>query len=116
MKVKFHKMNKQLTGLIVGIFAGVIDIIPMIIQNLTWDANISAFSMWVISGFITSSIDLKVHHVFKGVIVSFMLLLPTAILIGWKEPFSLLPIIIMTVILGIFLGFFINLFSKKLSK
>ena len=38
-------MKKIKIGLLLGMVAGVIDVIPMIMQNLTWDANISAFTM-----------------------------------------------------------------------
>jgi hypothetical protein len=35
--------------------AGVIDVIPMVVQNLTWDANLSAFAHWVVTGFLIST-------------------------------------------------------------
>jgi hypothetical protein len=106
-------MSKQkLIGIAFGTIAGILDVIPMIIQKLSWDANLSAFSMWVVVGFIMSSIDLKFSSVIKGIIVSFLILLPTAILIVWKEPFSLLPISIMTLILGGGLGFAIDKSTK----
>ncbi|MGI6572599.1 MAG: hypothetical protein ACOX19_04090 [Fermentimonas sp.] len=49
----------------------------------------------------------------KDILIAFLVLLPTAILIGWKEPVSLIPIIIMTTISGGVLGFSIN---KTLNK
>lgn len=104
-------MKKIKIGLLLGIAAGVIDVIPMIIQNLTWDANISAFAMWIVVGFLISTIDLKINSIIKGILVAFLVLLPTAILIGWSEPFSLIPISIMTTILGGLLGFSINKFT-----
>ena len=105
-------MKKEMIGISFGVIAGIIDVIPMIIQKLTWDANISAFSMWVIIGFFISTIELKVAPVLKGILISFMTLLPAAILIGTKEPFTLIPISIMTVILGSLLGFTIDKFGK----
>jgi len=42
-----EKISKIKAGIVFGIIAGVIDVIPMIFQELTWDANISAFSLWV---------------------------------------------------------------------
>ena len=84
----------------------------MILQKLTWDANLSAFSLWVISGFLIASTNLKISGVVKGIIISFLVLLPSAIIIGWQEPFSLVPIIIMTLILGSALGFLIDKYDK----
>lgn len=109
-------MKKLIIGLIIGIVAGILDVIPMILQKLTWDANISAFSMWVIIGVFIATTDYKIISGFKGIIISFLVLFPSAILIGWKEPISLLPISIMTIILGTFSGIIIELIKKKLIK
>lgn len=105
-------MNKYVKGVLLGAFAGIIDVIPMIFMKLTWDANLSAFFMWVVIGFLLSSIDLKVNGIIKGLLVSFLVLLPSAIIIGWSDPISLLPIIMMTTILGASLGFSISKIKK----
>jgi len=106
-------MKKIKIGIFLGAFAGIIDIIPMIVQNLTWDANISAFSMWVVVGFLISIIDLNINSIIKGILITLLVLLPTAILIGWKEPFSLIPIISMTITLGGLLGYSITKILDK---
>lgn len=105
-------MKKIQLGILLGIAAGIIDVIPMIFQKLTWDANLSAFSFWVVSGLLISTTNIKIKSVTKGIIISFIVLLPLAILIGWKEPFSLVPIFIMTLILGSGLGFLIDKYGK----
>jgi CHASE2 domain-containing sensor protein len=107
------KINKTLIGIIFGIIAGIIDIIPMIFQKLSWDANLSAFSMWIIAGFIISTSNIKINSILKGILISFLLLTPAAILIGWHQPISLIPIFLMTLILGSLLGYFINRFTNK---
>ena len=58
-------MKKIKLGLILGFVAGLIDITPMIIQKLTWDANLSALTMWTIVGFFISTIDIKIHPIIK---------------------------------------------------
>jgi len=100
-------MKTIIIGIILGIAAGIIDVIPMIIKKLTWDANISAFLMWVIVGFLIATIDLNLNPILKGILIAFLVLAPCAVLIGWKEPKSLIPIFIMTLILGGLLGFLI---------
>ena len=105
-------MKKVQLGILLGISAGVIDIVPMIVQNLTWDAVLSAFSLWVISGLFIASSNIKVKGAMKGIIIPFLTLLPTAILIGWKEPTSLVPITVMTLILGSLLGYSIEKYGK----
>ncbi|HRU39891.1 MAG TPA: hypothetical protein P5511_08445 [Candidatus Goldiibacteriota bacterium] len=106
-------MKKQLIGIMLGIVAGVFDVIPMIIQKLTWDANISAFCLWVVSGYILSIADIKVKPVIKGIIIPFLVLLPSAVLIGWKEPVSLIPITVMTLVLGSLMGFVYGRITEK---
>ncbi|MBP7103076.1 MAG: hypothetical protein KBA86_07490 [Bacteroidales bacterium] len=106
-------MKKIKIGILLGVAAGIIDVIPMIIQNLTWDANISALAMWIVVGFLIATIDLNINSIIKGILTAFLVLLPTAILIGWKEPVSLIPITIMTIILGGLLGFSIKKILDK---
>ena len=108
--------QKILIGIGLGAIAGIIDVIPMIIQKLTWDANIAAFSMWVVVGLFISLIDLKIFSGLKGIVIAFIILLPSAILIGWKEPISLIPISIMTLILGFLLGLIIEFTKNKLQR
>ncbi|MFA6005660.1 MAG: hypothetical protein WC775_04215 [Patescibacteria group bacterium] len=105
-------MTKTKLGIMLGVLAGIIDVIPMMLQNLTWDANLSAFSLWVVSGFFIAHTSLKVTGIVKGIIVSFLMLLPTAILIGWKEPLALIPISIMTLILGSALGYCVDKYGQ----
>ncbi len=83
-------MNKKTVGVLFGIVAGIIDVIPMIVMKLTWDANISAFTMWIVVGFFISTIELKINSILKGVIIGYLVLLPSSFIIGWKEPASLL--------------------------
>jgi uncharacterized membrane protein len=43
-------MQKLLISLFIGIIAGIIDVIPMIVQKLDKYANMSAFIHWIIMG------------------------------------------------------------------
>lgn len=107
-------MKKIQIGIIFGAVAGIMDVIPMIIQKLTWDANLSAFIMWIVVGFLISVIGLKMNSISKGILTAFLVLLPTAILIGWNDPASLIPIVIITTVLGGLLGFIIQKTINKL--
>lgn len=99
-------------GLGLGIIAGILDVIPMVLQGLTWDANLSAFFLWVVSGFMLATSNLKLHSVPKGIVIAFLCLLPSVFIIGWNDPFSLVPIGVMTFILGALLGFAYGKLSK----
>jgi len=91
-------------GFFFGIIAGIIDVIPMILQKLPVDACVSAFSLWVISSLLIVNIKSTVNGALKGIFISLLVLIPSAILIGWKNPVTLLPVFVMTVVLGGALG------------
>jgi len=97
--------RKIFLGTISGVIAGIIDITPMLIQTLPIYSTLSAFSMWVVLGFIINTSTLKINGILKGLLLSFLVIIPTAILIAQAEPISLVPISIMTVILSVLLGF-----------
>jgi len=107
-------MKRRLaTGLLIGVVAGVIDVIPMVMQGFTWDANISAFLLWVVVGFMIATSNLKLPAVLKGITISFLCLLPSVLIIGWKEPISLIPVFAMTLILGALVGFTFDKLVKE---
>lgn len=105
-------MKKKYLGLILGLLFGILDVIPMLLQKLPWDANFSALSLWIVSGFLISVSEIKVKSFLKGIIVVFLVLIPTAIIIANKEPFSLIPICIISLILSSLLGYFIEKYGK----
>jgi len=106
-------MNRKiLLGIALGVAAGVVDIVPMVVQKLPIHSILSAFSMWVVLGLLINTSTLKMNGILKGLLLSLLVIMPTAILIGEAEPFSLVPIGIMTVILGASLGFA----SEKIEK
>jgi len=98
-------MLKKYSGIIIGVVAGILDVIPMLIQKLPAEANLSAFVMWVVIGFVVSKINIGIKGAPKGIIMAIILIQPTAILIAAKEPQSLLPIGIATLLLGGFVGY-----------
>jgi len=100
-------MKTIIIGILLGAAAGIIDVIPMIIKKLTWDANISAFSLWVVVGLLIATSGLEINPIIKGILIALLVLLPCAVLIGWKKPKSLIPIFVMTIVLGGLLGFLI---------
>ena len=106
-------MRRIRFGIIFGIIAGFIDVIPMVIQKLPLSANLSAFSMWVIAGFMIATTNIRLKGIIKGIIISFLLLIPPAFIIGWHQPFSLIPIGVMTLILGSLLGYTIGKVVEK---
>ncbi len=106
-------MNKLIKFLVAGVIIGIIDVIPMILMKLTWDANISAFTMWVVISYFVYCSNQNINQIIKSIIISFLVLIPNAILIGWNNPMGLVPVIIMTLILSILMGFITGKISGK---
>ncbi|MFH1564379.1 MAG: hypothetical protein ABIC82_00845 [bacterium] len=106
------KIKKIKLGIIFGIIAGIIDVIPMILQKLTWDANLSALAHWVIIGFVISVSNIKLKGALKGLAVSIILLIPIAFLAWWNDTSSIIPMTFSTIILGSLLGFLIDKYGE----
>ncbi len=59
-------MNEILIALLIGIVAGIIDIIPMIIQKMNKYANLSAFFHWVVLSLIIPFVAWDISHWLRG--------------------------------------------------
>ena len=106
-------MNKLIKFLITGVIIGIVDVIPMLLMNLTWDANISAFTMWVVISYLLYCNNQKYNQLIKSIVIAFLVLTPNAILIGWNNPINLVPVIIMTLLLSLLMGFFTGKINGK---
>lgn len=94
-------MNSILIALIIGGIAGVIDVIPMILQKLKKTANYSAFFHWVALGLIIPFVDWNIAPWLRGLIIAELSAIPIMIITFPKEKKSLIPIAIMSAILGV---------------
>jgi len=94
-------MNNILIALIIGVIAGIIDVIPMIIQKLDRFSNLSAFSHWVILGLIIPFVDWNIEPWIKGLIIGELSGIPIMILVFKEDKKAIIPMIIFSAILGI---------------
>ena len=106
-------MSKLIKFLITGVIIGIVDVIPMLLLNLTWDANISAFTMWVVISYLLYCNNQKYNQLIKIIVIAFLVLTPNAILIGWNNPINLVPVIIMTLLLSLLMGFITGKINGK---
>ena len=94
-------MNNFLIALVIGIIAGIIDVIPMIIKKLDKFSNLSAFLHWVILGLIIPFVDWNIEPWAKGLILGELSAIPIMIMVYPKDKKALIPMIIFSAILGI---------------
>ncbi len=94
-------MNDIFIALIIGVTAGIIDVIPMIIQKLEKSANLAAFFHWVVLGLIIPFVDWDIVPWLKGLIIGEIAIIPTLFIVFPKDKKAMIPMIIMSAILGI---------------
>lgn len=97
-------MNNLFAALLIGIAAGTIDVVPMIIQKLNKTACISAFVHYLALGVLIPFVQWDIAPWLKGIIIAFLLSLPVMIIVGEKDKKALIPMTIFTIILGAAIG------------
>ena len=98
-------MNKLLKSLLLGMAAGILDVIPMVFLDLSWQANASAFLHWLALGVIITYAKLPMSGWLSGLILALITGIPVAVQVTESDPSAAIPIMISSVILGSLLGF-----------
>ncbi len=94
-------MNEILIALLIGIVAGIIDVIPMIVQKMDKFANLSAFAHWVVLGLIIPFVGWDIQPWLKGLIIAEISAVPVLLMVAAKDKKAIIPIVAMSAILGI---------------
>lgn len=103
-------MHKLIKALLLGTAAGILDVIPMVFQDLSWQANLSAFLHWLALGVIITYARLPLAGYASGMLIALLTGIPVAVLVTETDPSAALPIIVASIVLGGMLG----LMSEKL--
>jgi hypothetical protein len=97
-------MNHLLIAFIIGLFAAIIDVVPMILQKLDKFSCISAFVHWIVLGMIIPFVNWDMTPWLKGLLIAEITSLPVMIIVFAKEPRSIIPISIFSAFLGSLVG------------
>jgi hypothetical protein len=97
-------MNDFLIAVLIGIAAGLIDVIPMIIMKLDKVANISAFTHYFVLGLIIPFVNWGLSPWISGVIISFLSALPFMIIVYPNDKKALIPMTVFSIALGAGIG------------
>jgi hypothetical protein len=97
-------MNDFLIAIIIGLVAGLIDIIPMIIQKLDKRDTISAFAHYFALGLIIPFVNWAVAPWIKGIIIALLTAIPIMIIVYPKDKKAIIPMILFSLILGAGIG------------
>ena len=97
-------MNDFLIAAIIGLIAGLIDIIPMLIKKLDRGATISAFIHYFILGVIIPFVSWGIPPYMKGIVISLLSAIPIMIIVYPKDKKAIIPMIIFSLGLGAGIG------------
>lgn len=97
-------MNKLLSAITIGIFAGVVDVIPMLVQKIDTTSCLSAFVHWLVLGVLISYVRAPLPNWAKGGAIGFFSALSIVILVAQSDPTSVLPILMTSLVLGGLVG------------
>jgi len=96
--------NHLLTALCIGICAGLIDVIPMLIQKLNKHYCLSAFLHYLFLGLIIPFINCGIPLWITGLIVSLLSAVPLILLVYPSDKKAIFPMIIFSLVLGAGIG------------
>jgi len=97
-------MNDLLIALLIGIVAGLIDVIPMIIQKLDKVSCYSAFVHYLVLGLIIPFVDWGIAPWVTGLLIAFLTAIPIMIIVYPKDKKALIPIFLFSLFLGAGIG------------
>lgn len=98
-------MKTILLTTLIGIIAGVIDVLPMIKMKLDKYAISSAFIFYIIMSFIICNTDLfGMAWWLKGGIITLALAIPIIIIVSKEDKKSIPAMAVMSVVLGTLIG------------
>jgi len=97
-------MNSFLIALLIGIVAGAIDALPMIIRKLEKTASLSAFFHYLVLGLIIPFVNWGIEPWLKGLIIAELTAIPVMIIVYPKDKKVLIPMILFAAVLGSGIG------------
>lgn len=106
-------MKKNIIIFIIGLVAGILDLIPLIFVQAPLFNMLSIIAFWVSATiFIANTILLK-SHILNGLLIATILMLPMALAVSASNPKDFFPMMFMAIVLGPIVGFSTNKFIKE---
>ena len=96
--------SKLSASLMIGFGAGVIDILPGVLNGVDIRVTVAGFSFWVTTALVVAYVSLPLKHWQKGLLISSLLAIPGVVLLSLVHPDSVIAMIVLTVFLGALVG------------
>ncbi|MCT4589226.1 MAG: hypothetical protein N4A71_15495 [Carboxylicivirga sp.] len=97
-------MTKLLTALTIGLIAGLIDILPMLIQKINKRDTISAFIHYFALGLIIPFVNWGITPWLTGLLIALLSSIPIMIIVYPRDKKAIIPMIVFSIILGSGIG------------
>ncbi len=97
-------MHGFTAALLIGVAAGLLDVVPMVLQGQSWRANLSAFLHWLALGLVIPYLHWGLVPWLAGSLAGLLLALPIIAMVGEEEPGAWLPIGLFSLLLGAAVG------------
>jgi len=97
-------MNNILIAVLIGLAAGLVDALPMVLQKMDKVSCISAFIHYFALGLIIPFVNWNLDPWLKGVVVSLLLALPVMVIVYPKEKKAIIPMLLFAIVLGAAIG------------
>ncbi len=97
-------MNDIFIALTIGFIAGLVDIVPMIIQKLNKQDTLSSFLHYLALGIIIPYVHWGIAPWIKGIVIALITAIPIMIIVYKTDKKAVLPMIVFSLILGAGIG------------
>lgn len=97
-------MENIFIALAIGMVAGIIDVVPMIIRKVDRLSCASAFMHWLALGLIIPFMDWPIQAWLKGMVIAMLTAIPVLIMVSAKDRKAIAPICLFSLLLGAGVG------------
>ena len=97
-------MHGIYAALAIGIVAGIIDVLPMLLQKMPARANASAFVHWVALGVVIPYVHWGIAPWLKGALIALLFAIPILLIVTETDKKAFIPIAAMSLLLGAGVG------------
>jgi hypothetical protein len=106
-------MRNALVIVIVGLAAGLLDLIPLVMVNAPLLNMVAIMVFWLVAVFFMAKVTLFRNPLLNGLTVAILIMLPVVMTVYTVNPKDFIPMLSMAVILGPLSGFAVSRGIKK---
>lgn len=99
-------IRKTITAITIGLVAGFIDLIPLIMVKAPLLNMVSILMFWIITSYFVASVTILKNNILNGLVLSILNMLPLVVVIYTMNPKDFMPMLSMALMIGPLVGYF----------